>query len=176
MQTIIRRDFTDNVLVHRPVVDLEVRLKTIHSCASTVVLSSPLTKAKLSTDSNEGNASLSSCDSKGFGHVLNDGLPGVGQFQPIAAVNLCPTDTDFQSRGEDSRPPEGKLRSMLLGDDEIDNGKGKHLLLEVDNAPNQVTIDACSFEERKVFAWGNRYGPPHKCPETRSVKWGRINE
>ncbi|KAD7480476.1 hypothetical protein E3N88_03612 [Mikania micrantha] len=82
-------------------------------------------EAKLRPDSNEGNASLSSCcDSKGFGPVLNDGLPGVGRSQPIAAVNLCPTDTDFQSRGEDSRLPEGKLRSMLLGDDEIDTGKG----------------------------------------------------
>ncbi|KAD4585497.1 hypothetical protein E3N88_23098 [Mikania micrantha] len=28
----------------------------------------------------------------------------------------------------------------------------------------------------KCLRWGNRYGPAHKCPETRSVKWGRIND
>ncbi|KAL8262898.1 hypothetical protein R6Q59_024247 [Mikania micrantha] len=195
-------------------------------------------------------------------------------------------------------------RNLLLGTDESDYGEGKHLLLEVDNAPNQITIDACSFvidalafetrtldvilgmdwlqslgevvqdrqpswmkfiheghsvmwhdllqahttkvalnlwlfgeevafqlgdveqdsvtsnsrgltlaqpsslsrlhsstlelghalhrdrgaqhllhlgwkgrrKKGKCLRWGNRYGPAHKCPETRSVKWGRIND
>ncbi|KAD3337545.1 hypothetical protein E3N88_33065 [Mikania micrantha] len=54
---------------------------------------------KLRPYSNDGNASLSSfCDSKGFGPVLNDGLSGVGQSQPIVAVNFCPTNKHFQRR------------------------------------------------------------------------------
>ncbi|KAD4586431.1 hypothetical protein E3N88_24032 [Mikania micrantha] len=64
-------------------------------------------------------------------------MPGVGQSQPITAVDSRPTDKNFQSRGEGSRLLEGKLLSLPLGDDEIDIGKGEHLLLGVDNSPKQ---------------------------------------
>ncbi|KAD2806097.1 hypothetical protein E3N88_39474 [Mikania micrantha] len=63
-----------------------------------------------------GKASLSQFRySNGSGPVLNDGMPGVGQSQPITAVDSRPTDKNFQSRGEGSRLLEGKLLSLPLG-------------------------------------------------------------
>ncbi|KAD6796544.1 hypothetical protein E3N88_07440 [Mikania micrantha] len=61
-----------------------------------------------------GNVSLSRFSySNRFGPVLNVGLPGVDQSQPIAAVNSRPTDKDFQSRGEGCRPNTETLKAQL---------------------------------------------------------------